>query len=80
MDAPAFGQRRRAAVSRRARKGHGAVRTGTVFTAAEGLSQRWGSRTRTLTDLERWTGKRGVAGRGAPHSFPRNNRFAGTTQ
>lgn len=59
------------------RYGEGGLADATVFAAAEGLSWRQGSRTRTLTDVERWTGKRGGAGRAAPHGFPKNNRFAG---
>ncbi len=47
-----------------------------VFTLAEGLSWPTGSRTRTLTDLAGWLGRRGQAGRMAPTGFPRSNRFA----
>ena len=40
------------------RYSEGGLADATVFAAAEGLSWRQGSR--TLTDMERWTGKRGV--------------------
>jgi len=51
-----------------------------MFTAEDGLS--WpmggdGNRTRTETELEPWTGKRGNAGRLPPMGFPRNNKFSG---
>ncbi len=46
-----------------------------VFHAAQGLSWRQGSRTRTLTEFGDWLGKRGNVGRGAPRGFPKNNRF-----
>ena len=41
----------------------------------EGLSWRAGERTRTETALDDWVGKRAGAGRAAPRSFPRSNRF-----
>ncbi len=47
-----------------------------VFRLEEGLSWPTGSRTRTLTDLAGWLGKRGQAGRMAPTGFPRGNRFS----
>ncbi|MDP6351997.1 MAG: DNA topoisomerase IV subunit A [Alphaproteobacteria bacterium] len=46
-----------------------------VFTLADGLSWRAGTRTRTLTDLLPWQGKRGNAGRLAPTGFPKTNKF-----
>ena len=61
------------------RYGEGGLADATVFAAADGLSWRQGSRVRTLADAERWTGKRGGTGRAAPHGFPKNNRFDGTT-
>ena len=61
------------------RYGEGGLADATVFAAADGLSWRQGSRMRTLSDAERWTGKRGGAGRAAPHGFPKSNRFDGTT-
>ncbi len=44
---------------------------------ADGLSWPGGKGTRTVTDLTPWLGRRGQAGRMAPHGFPRSNRFAG---
>ncbi|MCV6591635.1 MAG: DNA topoisomerase IV subunit A [Silicimonas sp.] len=47
-----------------------------TFTRADGLT--WldpAGRTRTVTDLEEWTGARASAGRMAPRGFPQNNRF-----
>jgi topoisomerase-4 subunit A len=46
-----------------------------ALTAAEGLSWSTPRGTRTVTDLTTWLGKRGQAGRNAPHGFPRDNRF-----
>ena len=47
-----------------------------VFRLADGLSWRQGeNRTRTETDLGRWLGSRGGAGRLVPAGFPRANRF-----
>jgi topoisomerase-4 subunit A len=58
-----------------------------VFRLADGLSWRQGDprngpqgpavrgRTRTETDLARWLGARGSAGRLVPNGFPRSNRF-----
>jgi topoisomerase-4 subunit A len=47
-----------------------------VFRLAEGLSWRQGeNRTRTETNLTRWRGTRGAAGRLVPNGFPRSNRF-----
>ena len=48
-----------------------------VISLAEGLSWTGGRGTRTVTALDMWLGKRGQAGRAAPHGFPRNNRFDG---
>ncbi len=48
-----------------------------TFDLAAGLS--WhdpAGRTRTVTDLAEWLGKRAGAGRMAPRGFPRDNRFA----
>ncbi|HVH76726.1 MAG TPA: DNA topoisomerase IV subunit A [Stellaceae bacterium] len=54
----------------------GGLADGKVFRLADGLSWRQGeNRTRTETDLERWQGPRGGAGRLAPNGFPRSNRF-----
>ena len=47
----------------------------TVFALADGLSWRSGERQRTQTDLTNWLGRRGNAGRSAPHGFPRSNKF-----
>ena len=47
-----------------------------TFTLADGLS--WldpAGRTRTVTELEEWTGARASAGRMAPRGFPQNNKF-----
>jgi topoisomerase-4 subunit A len=48
-----------------------------VIRLADGLSWPGGRGTRTVTELEPWIGRRGQAGRAAPHGFPRSNRFAG---
>jgi topoisomerase-4 subunit A len=55
----------------------GSLADARVITLAEGLSWPGGRGTRTVTDLETWLGRRGQAGRAAPHGFPRNNRFDG---
>jgi len=47
-----------------------------IFTMENGLSWQSGGRTRTISDLTAWMGKRSSAGRLAPKGFPRNNRFA----
>ena len=47
-----------------------------TFMLAEGLT--WldpAGRTRTVTDLDEWIGKRASAGRMAPRGFPQDNRF-----
>ncbi len=47
-----------------------------TFVKADGLS--WldpAGRTRTVTELEEWTGARASAGRMAPRGFPQSNRF-----
>ena len=47
-----------------------------TFAMSEGLS--WldpAGRTRTVTELEEWTGARAAAGRMAPRGFPQNNKF-----
>jgi topoisomerase IV subunit A len=48
-----------------------------VITLADGLTWPGGRGTRTITDLSPWLGRRGQAGRVAPHGFPRSNRFDG---
>ncbi len=48
-----------------------------VIRLADGLSWPGGRGTRTVTELEPWLGRRGQAGRAAPHGFPRSNRFSG---
>ena len=50
----------------------------TTFNLENGLSWQMGGesdRTRTVTDLLPWIGKRAGAGRLAPNGFPRNNKF-----
>jgi topoisomerase-4 subunit A len=47
-----------------------------VFALADGLSWQSARGARTVTELAPWLGRRGQAGRMAPHGFPRNNRFA----
>jgi topoisomerase-4 subunit A len=47
----------------------------TAFALAEGLSWQSTRGARTVTDLAPWLGRRGQAGRMAPHGFPRSNRF-----
>jgi topoisomerase IV subunit A len=46
-----------------------------VFALADGLSWPTAKGLRVITDLAPWLGKRGQAGRMAPHGFPRDNRF-----
>jgi topoisomerase-4 subunit A len=46
-----------------------------VFALADGLSWQSARGGRTITDLAPWLGRRGQAGRLAPHGFPRDNRF-----
>jgi topoisomerase-4 subunit A len=46
-----------------------------VFALADGLSWRSAKGERTVTELAPWLGRRGQAGRMAPHGFPRSNRF-----
>ena len=48
-----------------------------VLRLADGLSWPTAKGTRTVTDLSPWLGRRGQAGRLAPHGFPRSNRFDG---
>jgi topoisomerase IV subunit A len=48
-----------------------------VITLAEGLSWPGGRGTRMVTELAPWLGRRGQAGRVAPHGFPKSNRFTG---
>jgi topoisomerase IV subunit A len=48
-----------------------------TLSLADGLSWPGGKGTRTVTDLAPWLGRRGQAGRMAPHGFPRSNRFTG---
>ena len=55
----------------------GALTDARVLILAEGLSWPGGKGTRTVGDLSPWLGKRGQAGRVAPHGFPRSNRFDG---
>jgi topoisomerase-4 subunit A len=47
-----------------------------VIRVAEGLSWAAAKGTRTVTELAPWLGRRGQAGRLAPHGFPRSNRFS----
>jgi topoisomerase-4 subunit A len=46
-----------------------------VLRLEDGLSWQAGKGTRTVTDLTPWLGRRGQAGRLAPHGFPKSNRF-----
>ena len=46
-----------------------------VFALADGLSWPSARGLRVITDLAPWLGRRGQAGRMAPHGFPRDNRF-----
>ncbi len=46
-----------------------------TFVLNDGLSWQSGGRTRTVTDLAPWYGKRGAAGRLAPKGFPRSHKF-----
>ena len=48
-----------------------------VVRLEDGLSWPAAKGTRTVTDLAPWLGRRGQAGRMAPHGFPRTNRFTG---
>jgi topoisomerase-4 subunit A len=54
----------------------GALADARVFALADGLSWPSAKGLRVVTDLAPWLGKRGQAGRLAPHGFPRSNRFA----
>jgi topoisomerase-4 subunit A len=48
----------------------------TTIELASGLTfTNGGGRPRTVTDLRPWLGRRGQAGKLAPHGFPRDNRF-----
>jgi topoisomerase-4 subunit A len=54
----------------------GGLSDATVITVAEGLQwKESGGRTRTVTELDEWLGKRASAGRMAPRGFPRDNTF-----
>ena len=53
----------------------GELADATVLRLADGLSWPTAKGIRTLTDLTPWLGRRGQAGRLAPHGFPRSNRF-----
>ncbi|MTI09803.1 DNA topoisomerase IV subunit A [Curvivirga aplysinae] len=46
-----------------------------VFKMEDGLTWASGERTRIVTDLTEWFGKRAQAGRMPPPGFPRNNKF-----
>jgi topoisomerase-4 subunit A len=46
-----------------------------VLRLEDGLGWQAGKGTRTVTDLMPWLGRRGQAGRLAPHGFPKSNRF-----
>jgi topoisomerase-4 subunit A len=46
-----------------------------LFNLADGLSWKYGEKTRTETNLLPWLGKRATVGRMPPTGFPRNNRF-----
>jgi topoisomerase-4 subunit A len=48
-----------------------------VFALADGLSWQSARGARTVNELTPWLGRRGQAGRMAPHGFPKSNRFAG---
>jgi topoisomerase-4 subunit A len=47
-----------------------------VFTAADGLTYKFGEKTRTESDLSRWLAKRATQGTLPPTGFPRTNKFA----
>jgi topoisomerase IV subunit A len=53
----------------------GALADARVFALADGLGWPSAKGLRVVTDLEPWLGKRGQAGRVAPHGFPKSNRF-----
>jgi topoisomerase-4 subunit A len=55
----------------------GSLADACVITLADGLSWPGGRGTRTVSELAPWLGRRGQAGRIAPHGFPRSNRFSG---
>lgn len=59
------------------RYGDGGLADARMLTLAEGLTFPYGGKTRTVTDLTPWMGKRAGTGRLAPPGFPRNNRFGG---
>ena len=54
---------------------NGGLRDVKVFQKANGLSWRFGERTRTFTDIRPWLSKRGQACRLAPTGFPKSNKF-----
>ena len=54
----------------------GTIKDVTVFARRDGLTWPAGSRTRTLTDLEPWIGRRGGAGRSVPRGFSKSGRFS----
>ena len=47
-----------------------------IFTLAEGLTYKFGEKTRVETDLARWLAKRSTQGALPPTGFPRTNKFA----
>jgi topoisomerase-4 subunit A len=55
----------------------GGMKDLTVFRGEDGLSWKWGEKTRTETDLTPWRGKRASAGKLPPSGFPRTGRFSG---
>ncbi|SDF79874.1 DNA topoisomerase IV subunit A [Limimonas halophila] len=58
------------------RPGKGALADASAFNAANGLTWTTSSgRTRTVTELDAWLGRRGQTGRQVPSGFPRSNNF-----
>jgi len=58
------------------RPGKGALADASAFDAANGLTWTTSSgRTRTVTELDAWLGRRGQTGRQVPSGFPRSNSF-----
>lgn len=55
----------------------GGLEDAKTFKLDDGLTWKLGERTRTMTEILRYIGKRAGAGLMAPRGFPRNNKFGG---
>lgn len=54
----------------------GGMKDVTVIRLEDGLSWKWGEKTRTENDLTPWRGKRGGSGKLPPSGFPRSGKFS----